>query len=143
MADNYDDIIRMPHHRSKTRIPMSATMRAAQFAPFAALTGYAEMVDESARLTDSRPVLDDEALETLNDTLHQLKEDIKERPLITLEYFVPDEYKEGGAILRFSGKLRRIDEVARTLVFADSTVIQMDDICMIERKNEEEKSARE
>ena len=143
MADNYDDIIRMPHHRSKTRTPMSATMRAAQFAPFAALTGYAEMVDESARLTDSRPVLDDEALEMLNDTLHQLKEDIKERPLITLEYFVPDEYKEGGAILRFSGKLRRIDEVARTLVFADSTVIQMDDICMIERKNEEEKSARE
>ena len=143
MADNYDDIILMPHHRSKTRTPMSATMRAAQFAPFAALTGYAEMVDESARLTDSRPVLDDEALETLNDALHQLKENIKERPLITLEYFVPDEYKEGGAILRFSGKLRRIDEVARTLVFADSTVIQMDDICMIERKNEEEKSAQE
>lgn len=134
MSDRYDDIISLPHHRSRTRRPMSAEMRAAQFAPFAALTGYDAIVLETARLTDSRPVLDDETAARLSDTINRLSEHIGTHPYVTLVCFVPDERKEGGMLVPLSGELRRIDLIGRQLTFTDGTRVDIDDICSISER---------
>lgn len=132
MTDTYEDIIHLPHHRSKNRTPMSSAMRAAQFAAFAALTGYSDMVDETARLTDSRPVVDEETAAMINEYLSLLSTKLAEHPRIKLTYFVPDEMKSGGAVLSMENNLRRIDKVERVLIFTDGTVISIDDICSLE-----------
>lgn len=102
--------------------------RAAQFAPFAALTGYEESIEETARLTDSRIELSEYEIEELNAKLNFIQEHIKERPEVTITYFQPDERKEGGAYITVAGKVRRIDEVNKVLVFEDEMIVWIEKI---------------
>ena len=132
VADNYNDIINNPHHTSKTRKRMPQSNRAAQFAPFAALTGYDASISEAARLTDKQIELDDKTKEILNMKLVFLKNHIKDRPYVTITYFVPDAKKDGGAYVDYSGNIRVIDETQQTIIFTDRTTIAIDVICDIQ-----------
>lgn len=113
----YEDVINRQHPTSKKHPRMSRTNRAAQFAPFAALTGYEESIEETARLTDCRTELSEEDIEDINAKLNFIKEHIKERPKVTVTYFQPDAKKEGGEYLTATGRVRWIDEVNGALVF--------------------------
>ncbi len=110
----YDDIINLPHHRSKTHPHRALIDRAAQFAPFAALTGYGDAIDETARLTDGRPNLDEQQLAELNERL--LKIMAKPNTVVSITYFVPDEKKEGGRYKQAEGTIKKIDEIAKVIV---------------------------
>ncbi len=127
----YDDIINLPHHTSAVRQPMSRISRAAQFAPFAALTGFEDCTDEAARLTSEKPELTEMMENELNEKLHIITERIAERPEVTVTFFIPDALKEGGAITLFSGSVRRIDEIERKMIFTDRTEIRLDNILKI------------
>ena len=127
----YDDIIDLPRPRSAHE-PMPMSDRAAQFSPFAALTGYEDAIDETARLTDARVELGESAVEELERALAGIAARISERPAVTVTYFVPDERKSGGAYVTRAGALKRIDELERELVFADGTRIAVGDIVSIE-----------
>ena len=121
----YRDIINLPHHQSADRGHMSLYDRAAQFAPYAALVGYDAMVAEQARLTDSQAVLSDEEIDLLNRKLALLiqKLDEGEHPVISVEYFIPDEYKEGGMYADFTGMVKRIDITGGEIIFFDENGI--------------------
>lgn len=132
MADNYDDIINMPHHVSSTRPQMSMMDRAAQFSPFAALTGYDGAIKETARLTDEKVELDDETISILNMKIQMLVETSEDKPEVCITYFHPDEKKTGGSYVHATGVVKRIDEIERILVLTDGTKIKMEDIADIE-----------
>ncbi len=136
MRFDYDDIIDLPRPKSKHE-PMPMSDRAAQFSPFAALTGYEDAIDETARLTDARVELAESAVEELERRLNDLAARISERPEITVAYFVPDTRKEGGAYVTHTGALKRIDEVERELVFEDGTRVGKDEAAWIDRKEVE------
>ncbi|MBO7088645.1 MAG: hypothetical protein J6W70_01965 [Lentisphaeria bacterium] len=127
MATPYDDIIRLPHHVSRNHPQMPLRDRAAQFAPFAALTGYEAAVGETARLTAERRELDAQEAEELNRRLTDLAARLKDRPEVTIEYFVPDERKSGGAYVTVTGVVRHISIAERLLVMEDGAVIPMDE----------------
>ena len=127
----YDDIIDLPRPKSAHE-PMPMGDRAAQFSPFAALTGYEDAIDETARLTDARVELGESAVEELERKLIDLAARISERPEISVTYFVPDARKEGGAYVTRTGTLKRIDELGRELVFADGARIAVGDIISVE-----------
>lgn len=124
----YDDIINLPHHVSPTRQRMSMHDRAAQFAPFAALTGYEAAVGETARLTAERRELDAQEAEELNRRLAALIANLPDRPEATIEYFVPDDRKSGGAYVTVTGRVRHISVPEKTLVMEDGAEIPMEDI---------------
>ncbi|MBQ7061588.1 MAG: hypothetical protein IJM85_07380 [Clostridia bacterium] len=124
----YDAIINAPRHRSDERPHMSNYDRAAQFAPFAALTGYDSEIDETARLTSARPALDEDEKHIIDLCLRNIRSNIEERPLASISFFVPDEKKEGGAILTHTGRVIGINEYARAILFEDGTGICIDDI---------------
>lgn len=130
MSD-YSDIINLEHYQSRRRARMAAGDRAAQFAAFKALTGFEDGISEAARLTDKRPKLSDEEVFALDDSLNRLRESISARPEIELELFVPDEFKEGGRIVRLGGRLRVIDEVRGLFIFEDKRVIEMGNVLKI------------
>lgn len=130
--DLYEDIIGLPHHVSPKRSPMSMQDRAAQFSPFAALTGFEAAIAETGRITDKKMELDDELRELLDRKQHHLQELIACRPEITVTYFVPDAKKGGGAYIRVSGRLKQVDEYARELILADGMKIPLDDIADIQ-----------
>lgn len=132
MINQYEDIIQLPHHVSKTRPQMSMIDRAAQFSPFAALTGYDAAIKETGRLTDEKIELGDEEKDLLNRKQQFLASILRDRPEITVTYFVPDERKSGGAYVTTTGKLRRIDDVERFLVMVDGQKIPLDDIANID-----------
>ena len=127
----YDDIIDLPRPRFAHE-PMPMSDRAAQFSPFAALTGYEDAIDETARLTDARVELGESAVEELERALAGIAARISERPAVTVTYFVPDGRKSGGAYVTRAGALKRIDEAERELVFADGTRVAVGDIVSIE-----------
>ena len=127
----YDDIIHLPHHVSQNHPQMPMLDRAAQFAPFAALTGYEAAVGETARLTSERRELSPQEAEELDRRLATLIAHLPERPEVTAEYFVPDDRKAGGAYVSVTGRVRHISVPERTLVMEDGTVIPLDDICTI------------
>ena len=129
--NNYDDIINMPHHISKTRKPMSLQNRSAQFAPFSALTGYDEKVREVARETSRKIELDDGIKLILNEKLCLIKNDIKLRPKVTITYFVKDEKKSGGCYKTITGNVRVIDEIYKRIILIDNTIISFDSIVSI------------
>ena len=122
----YDDVINRQHPTSKKHPRLSNMNRAAQFAPFAALTGYEESIAETARLTDRRIELSEYEIEELNAKLNFIQDHIKEHPKVTVTYFQPDERKEGGAYITVSGKVRRIDEVNKTVMFEEKGNILID-----------------
>lgn len=110
---------------------MSRLDRAAQFAPFAALTGYEAAVAETARLTDERVELSDDAKEMLNEKIRMIAESLGNGSSVTVSYFVPDGKKDGGAYVDVTGSVRRVDEYERTIVMADGTVIPIEEIVEI------------
>ena len=103
----YDDIINLPHHVSPNRQRMSMHDRAAQFAPFSALVGYDDAVAETARLTESRPELDEQEQRAINERSAYIAAHIHEQQEVRIKYFVPDERKSGGAIVVTSGKVEK------------------------------------
>ena len=129
---DYDDIINLPHHVSSKRPQMSMLDRAAQFSPFAALTGYGDAIQETGRLTDEKINLSEEEKEALDRKQQILLERLDERPALTVIYFVPDEKKSGGAYVTKSGNLKKIDEVERMMTLTDGTKISLDDVYDIE-----------
>lgn len=128
----YDDILNLPHHVSNTRPHISMHDRAAQFSPFAALTGYDDTVKETARLTDEKLELTADRINDLNQKIAFLNENAEERPQITVEYFIPDRKKSGGKYVTLSGKFRRIDEYNHNMVFVSGEEIPLYDIFEIE-----------
>ena len=124
----YERIIDLPHHRSAERPHMSNYDRAAQFAPFAALTGYGDTVAETARRTEQRPLLDDSEKSLIDRRLREIRAHICEKPEATITYFVPDRAKEGGAVITVSGRVAAIDAYARVIVFDDGTCVNIEDI---------------
>lgn len=122
---SYDDIIHKPHCTSRKRPRMPLINRAAQFAPFAALTGFDGLVKETARLTDRYIELDEDSLRRLNMQLQRMLEHIADQPAVRLTLFVPDERKEGGAYRTVDGRVRRIDTVSRELILTDRRVIPL------------------
>ena len=127
-TQQYDDIIDLPHHVSATRAHMSLHDRAAQFLPFAALTGYDDAIKETGRLTTERISLSESEIESLNERLHILSEEQDSHPEISVTYFVPDEKKAGGAYETVEGAVKRIDEYRRVLVLTDGHQIEMEDM---------------
>lgn len=128
----YEDIINLPHHVSPKRSPMSMQDRAAQFSPFAALTGFEDAIVETGRITDTRIELGDELRELLDRKQRCLQKFIVDRPEITVTYFAPDEKKVGGTYISVSGRLKQVDEYARELVFTDGKKIPLDDVADIQ-----------
>lgn len=124
----YDAIINLPYKQSSTRKHMPISDRAAQFAPFAALTGYDAAIKETARLTDCRIEQDENVLEELNEKINEIKAVISDQPDVKMTYFIPDSEKQGGMYENYSGKLRKIDEVMRMFIFKDGKKINMDDV---------------
>lgn len=132
MTKTYDDIINLPHHVSKTRPHMAAIDRAAQFSPFAALTGYDAAIKETARLADEKVELDEYLKEALSDRLQIIADRIKEHPEIAITYFQPDAKKNGGAYVTTIDTAKKIDEYERVIVMNDGTAIPIDDIISID-----------
>lgn len=132
MTGTYDDIIHLPHHVSKKHPPMPAISRAAQFSPFAALSGYDAFIKETARLTDERMELDESTKIALSDRLQTIVGQIGEHPEITITYFEPDTMKNGGAYVTAVGVAKKIDEYERVVVMTDGTVIPIDEILSID-----------
>lgn len=128
----YDDIINHPHHQSKTRRQMSLHDRAAQFAPFAALTGYDDSIHEAARWTDTKIELSEVQTEAINIRLNFLAEHLSDKPYVKVTYFEPDKKKDGGAYLTTEGQIKKIDEYERCIVFTDKRKISFEDILNIE-----------
>ena len=124
----YEDIIDLPHHVSYRHPRMSRIDRAAQFAPFAALTGYGAAVEETARLTEGLTELDETARALLNEKLRMLADFLDSEPQISITYFRPDERKTGGSYVTVSGTIKIVDEYARTVVMTDQAVIPMEHI---------------
>ena len=129
MSDSpYADIIDLPHHVSEARSHMTPLERAAQFAPFAALTGYDAAIAESARLTDEKTALGDWAMAELNDKINFLQACAQDHPLLTVTYFLPDEKKTGGEYVTVSGKLKKLRLFERELLLSGQSPIPLDDI---------------
>lgn len=133
-SDNhkYDDIINLPHHVSTKRPQMSMIDRAAQFSPFAALTGYDAAIKETGRLTDERINMDESSLERLNMKFQLLVERMDEQPEVTFTYFKPDNRKEGGAYVTVTGSVKKVDLYERVLILRNGVNIPMDEVYTIE-----------
>lgn len=132
MTNAYDDIIHLPRHVSAKHPQMAVSDRAAQFAPFAALTGHDDAIKETARLTDERRELDEYMMDALRDRLQKIAERLEERPEITVTYFRPDKKKQGGAYIAAAGVVKRLDEYKRVIVMEDGKMIPIDEIISIE-----------
>ena len=132
MSNPYSDLINLPHHTSPKRPRMSMIDRAAQFSPFAALTGYDAAVKETARLTDRRIELDEYSKAALDERLQLIQEHLKEFPEITITYFKPDERKDGGAYLSITGNIKKIDAYEKCVVMMDKQKILIDEIFRID-----------
>ena len=128
----YDDIINLGHPTSKKHPRMPIRDRAAQFAPFSALVGYDEAVEETARVTDDMIEQSDEMMAILNEKLSSLKERIGSRPGVAVTYFIPDERKSGGRYVIARGQLVKINDFARTITLSDGKEIAFDKIFSIE-----------
>ena len=128
--NSYEDIIHLPHHQSVTRTHMSIVDRSAQFAPFSALTGHGEAMQETARITNQKMELDEQSKVLLDTKLQELVErkSLGNDVTVELVYFQPDATKTGGEYVEKLGKLKRIDEVNRVVVLEDKTDILIDDI---------------
>ena len=132
MNGKYDEIMGLPHHVSKTRPQMPMSDRAAQFAPFAALTGYDAAIKETGRLTDERIELDVEALSALDMKYQLLMKAHDEAPEVTITYFQPDERKAGGKYVSAVGAVKKIDDFERRITMRDGTRIPTDDVLSID-----------
>lgn len=128
----YDDIIDLPHHVSTKHPHMAPIDRAAQFSPFAALTGHDEAIRETERLTEERAQLDENSKELLDARLQILREHLSERPEVTFTFFEPDAKKNGGSYVTATGKVKKIDAYEAKIFLDDGTGISIDEIVAIE-----------
>ena len=131
MSGKYDDIINLPHHVSAKRPQMSRSARAAQFAPFAALVGLDDEMEETARLTDAKPELEEAEKEKINRALLEIRNNPQKETAVELTFFRPDGRKDGGAIITRPCTVRRIDEIERKLILSDRSEIEFDNILSI------------
>ena len=120
----YDDIINLPHHVSKKHSQMPIADRAAQFAPFAALTGYGEQIKETARTTEEFHQVSGQEKEELNQKLQILLQTQYKHPLISIYYFAPDTRKQGGHYNKTTGCVKKIDVIKEYLIMKDDTIIR-------------------
>ena len=128
----YDDMIDMPHHRSASRSHMSLHDRAAQFAPFAALTGYEDVLEETKRSTEPRPVLDETQITAINETLRYLSANREKNIRVAVTYFRSDPVKQGGAYLTDIGTIAKMDEAEKQLMMESGRKISMFDLINLE-----------
>ena len=128
MNNRYDKIMGLLHHVSKTRPQMPMSDRAAQFAPFAALTGYDSAIKETGRLTGERIELDEEALTALNRKYQLLMDTLDDAPEVTIIYFQPDERKAGGQYVSATGTVKKVDTFGRRILLQDGTRIPLDSV---------------
>ena len=132
MSDKYSDIIHLPYQKSKKRPPMLNSHRAAQFAPFAALTGHDMAVREVARLTVDKIELDESSINRLNEKIQRLKKHLLQRPMVTVTYFQHDEKKSGGTYVTMDGYIKKIDDYHDILEMNQGTRIPFSDILDIQ-----------
>ena len=124
----YDDIINLPHYQSKKRAHMSLEDRAAQFASFAALTGHEEAIEETARLTEKKIVLDEAAKEAISEKLFEISQSLDKKWNVSITYFKPDRFKEGGAYLTDIGVVKKIDQVEKIVVMDNGMRVEIEGI---------------
>ena len=125
---NYEDIINLPHHISRAHPPMPLSGRAAQFAPFAALTGYGEVIKETARQTERKPELSEDEKQALNYKLQRAVNAPGEKPIVTVIYFLPDQKKTGGAYFEAFGRIRKADGDSGMLIMEEGRKIELDQL---------------
>ena len=128
----YDSIKKLPHYQSVTRPHMSLYDRAAQFSPFAALTGYDDAVKETARLTDTKAELDEYEKAAINERLNRIQDTFDVQPEVSITYFLPDKKKSGGAYITVTGCVKKVDEYEHIVVMRDGTNVPIDDISEID-----------
>lgn len=128
----YEDIVDLPPHISTKYPQPTMSERAARFAPFAAITGYEEMVLEEARVTEDWIELDEGTKATLNEKLQIIMESLDSRPIVVFTYFQPDEKKSGGAYVSVTGTVKRIDEYEKCVLLTDGTKLPIECIFEIE-----------
>lgn len=128
MSGKYDDIINLPHHTSSKHPRMTRSARAAQFAPFAALTGLDDEMEETARLTDKKLILDEEQKQIINRELLFIKNNSQKDIPVIITFFKSDGRKEGGAYIEKEVRIKKIDEVNRKLILSDYSEIEIDDL---------------
>ena len=126
--NKYDEIINIPHFDPVNHKRMSMTERSAQFSPFAALTGYSESVKETARLTKGKKILSEDMKYEIDNKLQLIDDHLKEKPEVSIIYFIKDKKKSGGDYIEYTGIIRRIDKVNGKIIFADKTIIDLKDI---------------
>lgn len=131
MTNPYDDIINLPHHQSATHPHMSSYDRAAQFSPFAALTGYEDAVAETARLTNKKVELDEYGKSALNERLNIIQDTLDKQSKVSITYFLPDKKKSGGEYVTVSGCVKKIDEYEHIVLMQEGSKIPVDDIIEI------------
>lgn len=129
---SYEDILYLPHHQSPKREHMSLRDRAAQFAPFAALTGYEDAIEETGRLTEEEILLDETAVDRINEQLQYLAAHMDEGIRVSVTYFRPDDRKSGGAYLTDIGVIKKIDQDRQTLLMESGVTIAMGQIRELE-----------
>ena len=129
--EKYKDIIDLPHHQSLTRAHMPMENRAAQFSPFAALTGYDDHIKEKARITADRIELDEEKKQHIDAVLQRIRSAEKENPEISVTYFLKDLIKEGGEYVSITGPVKKADPYECRLIMLDGTPVSFEDIYSI------------
>jgi hypothetical protein len=132
MTNPYDDILNLPHPVSTTRPRMNRADRAAQFMPFAALTGYEAAIQETARQTGERILLDESMKERLQERLLFLADQLASHPEIVLTCFRPDAKKAGGVYVAIRGRVKKLDDYHKSIILTDGMEIFMDDILALE-----------
>ena len=132
VTHKYDDIINLPHHVSSRHPQMSLYDRAAQFSPFAALTGHNDAIKETQRLTQEKVELDEDSKAILNEKLQMIRQRLVEKPEITFTYFEPDERKNGGAYRTITGNVKKIDEYEHRILLEDGTTLTVENLYSIE-----------
>ena len=128
---DYSDIINLNHHVSNKHKRMPQIARAAQFAPFAALSGYEDAVIETARITTRRIYLSEEEKSIINEKLNIIDKNISNRPQVTLTYFIQDKKKEGGSYISITGNVRKIDPISNQIILVDNKKINILDLINI------------
>lgn len=127
-VERYAELLYLPHHTSSRHPPMPRENRAAQFAPFAALTGHVDAVAETARLTQPRAALDESMIAELDARIGQLRAQIGTQPAAEITYFVPDDKKEGGAYVTVRGRVCKIRDFEKQIVLEDGTIVPVEQV---------------
>lgn len=128
----YKDIINLEYHRSNKHKPMSIMNRAAQFAPFAALNGYSDEITEASRVVDNKLKLSSDIINVLNNKLLLIRNNIKQKPKVSIIYFIPDKKKEGGKYINIINNIRKLDLINDEISFVDKSKIKISNIYSIE-----------